>query len=144
LRKCGHFVGGDSLRRISKIEVITVALLLPSIFFWLASQFFISAFGISQQKELTKAFWKGMSEDEMLDRARKLDFSIQAIYTKDDAPKDYFFEIREGKKCVMEHTINKKVYIFAKYNLDYLLALYCWIDEKGFIEDMKSVIQEED
>ena len=69
-------------KRISKIEVTTIALLLPSILFWLAFQSFISDFGSSQEKELIKAFWTGMSEDE--------------------APKDYFFEVRNGKRRVME------------------------------------------
>jgi hypothetical protein len=124
-------------KRISKIEVETFVLIIISILFWLAIQPFIPF----QEKELIKAFWKGMSEEEMLKRARKLDLSIQAVYTKNEAPKDYYFEVREGKRRVIEHNITNKVYII---NAGHHFVLYCWIDEQGFIEDLKGVIQRED
>jgi len=96
--------GGGSVRKgISKIEVETIVLILISIVCWFITQPLPR--NPLQEKELIKAFWKGMKEEEMLARARKLDLRIQAVYTKNDAPKDYFFEVRKGKRRVMERNI---------------------------------------
>ena len=124
---------------ISKIEVETIVLILISIVCWFIIQ--PSPSNPLQEKELIKSFWKGMKEEEMLARTRKLDLRIQAVYTKNDAPKDYFFEVREGKRRVLEHNITNKVYII---NAGYHFVLYCWVNEKGFIEDLKGVIQRGD
>jgi hypothetical protein len=124
---------------ISKIELETIVLILSSILCWLIIQPLSS--NPLQEKELIKAFWEGMKEEEMLARARKLDLRIQAVYSKNDAPKDYFFEVREGKRRVMEHNITNKVYIF---DVRHYFVLYCWIDKQGFVEDLRGVIQRGD
>jgi hypothetical protein len=126
-------------KRISKIEVETIVLILISILCWLIIQPLPS--NPLQERELIKAFWKGMKEEEMLKRARKSDLSIQAVYTKNEAPKDYFFEFREGKRRVIEHNITNKVYIF---DVRHHFVLYCWINEKGFIEDLRGMVHYED
>jgi hypothetical protein len=78
--------GGGSVRKgISKIEVETIVLILISIVCWLIIQ--PSPSNPLQEKELIKAFWKGMKEEEMLARARKLDLPIQAVYSRNEAPR---------------------------------------------------------
>ena len=124
---------------ISKIEVETIVLILSSILCWLIIQPLSS--NPLQERELIKAFGKGMKEEEMLARARKLDLRIQAVYTKNDAPRDYFFEVRKGKRQVMERNITNKVYIF---DVGHRFVLYFWINKKGFIEDLRGVVHYED